>query len=112
MTSCRTFASSLLLASSLGTLAAPAVAAPQDCGPAGMRGAWAYRGERMAQHHQRLHDALKLTPEQEGAWKKLMDSQHPMAGMQPGKPTTGQSSRPRNGGQDGGTYARATVADV
>ncbi len=85
MTSYRTFASSLLLASSLGALAAPAVAAPQDCGPAGMRGAWEYRGERMAQHHQQLHDALKLTPEQEGAWKKLIDSQHPMARMQPGK---------------------------
>jgi protein CpxP len=101
MTSYRTFASSLLLAATLGTLVAPVGAAPQDCGPAGMRGAWEYRGERMAQHHQQLHDALKLTPEQEGAWKKLMDSQHPMARMQPGKADDlGEADDPGTGGQD------------
>ena len=29
------------------------------------------------QHHQQLHDALKLTPEQEPGWKKLMESEQP-----------------------------------
>jgi protein CpxP len=76
---------SILLASILGVIAAPAVAAPSDCGPPGMRGDfWEYRVERMAQHHKMLHDALKLTPGQEGAWKKLMDSEHPMARPEPG----------------------------
>ena len=86
MTSYRTFVSSLLLVSSLGVLAAPVVAAPPDCSRTGMRGdAWEHRVERMAQQHQRLHDALKLTPEQDIAWKKLMDPQHPMARMEPAK---------------------------
>lgn len=85
MTNYRTLASSILLMSSLGVLATPAVAAPMDCGPAGMRGEfWEYRGERMAQQ-QKLHDALKLTPDQDGAWKKLMDSEHPMTKPEPRK---------------------------
>ena len=84
MTNYRTLASSILLASSLGILATPAMAAPPDCGPAAMRGDfWEYRGERMAQHHKTLHDALKLTPDQDLAWKKLMDSEHPMAKPEP-----------------------------
>ena len=87
MTNYRTFASSILLASSLGILATPAMAAPPDCGPAAMRGDfWEYRGERMAQHHKTLHDALKLTPDQDIAWKKLMDSEHPMAKPEPRNP--------------------------
>jgi protein CpxP len=86
MTRYRNFVSSILLVSSLGVLAAPVAAAPPDCSRAAMRGdIWEHRVERMAQHHQRLHDALKLTPEQDSAWKKLMDSQHPMARMEPGK---------------------------
>ena len=86
MTSYRTFVCSMLLVSSLGVLAAPVVAAPPDCSRMGMRGdAWEHRVERMAQQHQRLHDALKLTPEQDIAWKKLMDPQHPMARMEPAK---------------------------
>jgi Spy/CpxP family protein refolding chaperone len=48
-------------------------------GMGGMGGArWEHRADRMAQHHKMLHEALKLTPEQEGPWKKLMDSEHPM----------------------------------
>ncbi len=86
MTSYRTFASSLLLASSLGILAAPVLAAPKDCGPVGMHGDWEHRDERMAQHHKQLHDALKLTPDQEGAWKKFIDSEPPMAKAEPVKP--------------------------
>lgn len=80
MTSYHTFVSSILLVSSLGVMAAP-----QDCGPMTTRGDfWEYRVERMAQQHKQLHDALKLTPDQEGAWKKLMDSEHPMARMEAG----------------------------
>jgi protein CpxP len=82
----RRFVSSVLLVSSLGFLSPSAVAAPKDCGPTGMRGEfWEHRGERMAQHQQKLHDALNLTPDQEGAWKKLMDSERPMARPEPGK---------------------------
>jgi Spy/CpxP family protein refolding chaperone len=40
----------------------------------------------MEQHHMKLLAALKLTPDQEGAWKKLMDSEQPMAGPQPANP--------------------------
>lgn len=32
--------------------------------------------ERMKQHQQRVHDALKLTPQQQGAWTKFQES-HP-----------------------------------
>lgn len=35
--------------------------------------------ERMKQHQQRLHDTLKLTPQQEPAWTKFQES-HPFAG--------------------------------
>ena len=87
MTNCRSFVSSILLASSLGCIAPPAGAAPPDCGPAGTRGDfWEHRVERMAQHHQKIHDALKLTPDQEVAWRKFLDSEHPMAKPEPGKP--------------------------
>lgn len=83
MTTYRTLASSLLLASSLGFVAAPAFAMPQDCGPKGARGEfWEHHSERMQQHHNKLHAALKLTPEQEIAWKKMMDSKQPMAKME------------------------------
>ena len=34
--------------------------------------------DRMKMHQQRLHDALKLTPQQEGAWSKFQES-HPFA---------------------------------
>jgi protein CpxP len=78
----RTFVSSILLVSSLGVMAAP----QQDCGPMTTRGDFReYRVERMAQHQKQLHDSLKLTPDQEGAWQKLMDSMHPVAGMESGK---------------------------
>jgi len=86
MTSYRTLAASILLASSLGVLAAPAVAAAQERAPAEARSDFfEHRAERMEQHHQKLHAALKLTPDQEGAWKKLMDSERPGAKAEPGK---------------------------
>ena len=53
-----------------------------------MRGGdfWEHRVERMAQQHKKLRDALKLTPDQDSAWKKLMGSEHPMARAKSGKP--------------------------
>lgn len=68
-------ASSLLLASILGLIAAPVLAGPHECGPQGAD----YRAERMQQHQQKLHDLLKLTAEQETAWKKLTASESAMS---------------------------------
>lgn len=73
-----------LIAGLTVTLLAPlsALAHPDDCGPmAGpymenMRGD---RAERMQMRQTQLHDALKLTPEQEGAWKKYAESMRPPA---------------------------------
>lgn len=85
MTSYRILVSSILLASSLGVVAAPLVADPQNCGPMGPRSKnWEHRAGNIEMHHQKLHAALKLMPEQEGAWKKLMDSEPPMAKVAPG----------------------------
>lgn len=72
---------SLLLVSGLAA-ALPASAQPGDCGP---MGGWErygeQRGARFEQRQKGLHDALKLTPEQEPAWQKFAAS---MRG--PGKP--------------------------
>lgn len=35
------------------------------------------RAERLQEHRNRLHDALKLTSEQEGAWKKFTEATAP-----------------------------------
>ena len=87
MTSYRTLVSSVLLVSSLGFVAVPALAARQDCGPGGARGEFMeHHAKQMEQHHKKLHAALKLTADQETAWKKLMDSEQPMAKMPPAKP--------------------------
>lgn len=75
---------SLLLATGLGAfLAAPSFA---DGGCGGMGGS--HHGEQHAKHqeahHKMLHDALKLTAEQEPGWKKLMESeQHKPSTAQP-----------------------------
>lgn len=83
----RTLLSSALLAASLGFAAAPAFANPQDCGPMWAPGEFrGHRAEQMEQHHKKLHALLKLTPEQEGAWKKMVDSEQAMPRMAPGKP--------------------------
>lgn len=83
MTRYRTLVSSVLLASSLGFVAAPAFANRQDCGSMGARGEFRefreHRAEHMEKHHKKLHAALKLTPEQEDAWKKMLDAEQPMA---------------------------------
>lgn len=84
MTGYRILVSSILLASSLGVVAAPPVAGPPNCGPMGPRGEnWEHRAGSIEMHHQKLHAALKLKPEQEGAWKKLMDSEPAMAKARP-----------------------------
>lgn len=75
----RTLVPSLLLASLLGFAAAPTVAATHKCAPSEARGDFMeHRTKHMEQHHERLHAALNLTPAQEGAWTKLMDSEHTM----------------------------------
>jgi Spy/CpxP family protein refolding chaperone len=87
MTRYRTLVSSVILASGLGLVAAPSLAAHRDCGPDRTRGEFMEHGTKhMEQHHMKLLAALKLTPDQEGAWKKLLDSEQPMARKEPANP--------------------------
>lgn len=74
-----TLASPMILALMFGLFSLPAIAAPLDCGPWG----YEYRAERMGQFHQKLHDDLKLNPDQELAWKKMVASERPMAWSKP-----------------------------
>jgi len=80
----RHLAHQMLLAAGLGAvLAAPAFAEP-DCLPMAGHGIHQeHYAKQMEQHHKQLHDALKLTAEQEPGWKKLMDSEQlkPAAGV-------------------------------
>lgn len=70
--------SSVLLASSLAGFAVPSIAAPYECGGKHEHGVFfEHRGERMEQHQKKLLEALKLTPEQEPAWKKFVASEGP-----------------------------------
>lgn len=72
----------LVLGISAAALSVPSFAQRGGCvgdGPMAGRYADGQFGERMKQHQQRLHDALKLTPQQEGAWTKFQES-HPFAG--------------------------------
>jgi Spy/CpxP family protein refolding chaperone len=86
MTSYRTLVSSILLASSLGFVAAPALASHKGCGPKEANGdMMEHHAKHMEQHHKKLHAALKLTSDQEAAWTKLMDSEHSMAKAEPMK---------------------------
>ncbi len=78
MSSYRRLAQSVLLATGLGAFLAPPVFADSGCGAMGGREAHhEHHGKKMEQHHQQLHDSLKLTPEQEPGWKKLMESEQP-----------------------------------
>ncbi|HMV63086.1 MAG TPA: Spy/CpxP family protein refolding chaperone [Rhodocyclaceae bacterium] len=72
-------APSLLFTLLAGSLALPALA-DMPCGPMGgpMAPPGASRDNRMERHtlhHAHLHEALKLTPEQEPAWQALMASE-------------------------------------
>ncbi|HSG22623.1 MAG TPA: hypothetical protein VLA64_06640, partial [Azonexus sp.] len=72
MNGCRRLAQSVLLATGLGTFSVGPAFAESGCGPMGGREAHhEQHGKMMEQHHKQLHDALKLTPEQEPGWKKL-----------------------------------------
>jgi Spy/CpxP family protein refolding chaperone len=78
MNATRKILAALTLASSAAFVALPALAHPDDCMGGGMggHGRMSERmGERMKQHEQRVHDALKLSPEQEKAWAKFQESQ-------------------------------------
>ncbi|MBS1189395.1 MAG: hypothetical protein H6R10_1187 [Rhodocyclaceae bacterium] len=83
----RNLVTGLLLAGSMMAVAAPALAHRGDCGA---MGGWdnfqGQRAERMQQHRKALHDALKLTPDQEPAWKKFTESMQPMARPDRGQP--------------------------
>lgn len=73
----RTLARTLLLATGLGAFAAAPAFADTGC-PAMMEGHemhYERHAKRMEEHHKQLHDALKLTAEQEPGWKKLMESE-------------------------------------
>lgn len=90
MNTYRRLAQSLLLATGLGAfLATPAFAEP-NCGAMVGHEAHAEQQAKMIeQHHKQLHDALKLTAEQEPGWKKLMDSEQ-------AKPSTSGATKPED----------------
>ena len=73
----KTLIAALLMGSGASTFAGLSYAQRGDCmggGPMmGERGQ-NMRGERQQMHQQRLHDALKLTTAQEGAWTKFQES--------------------------------------
>lgn len=72
----------LVLGASAAVLSAPSFAQRGGCwgdGPMGGRYAEGRFADRMKMHQQRLHDALKLTPQQEPAWNTFQES-HPFAG--------------------------------
>ena len=73
MNSYRNAVQTFLLAAGVGVFAAGPVMADPGCDH--MRGNTERHAKMMEQHHTQLHDALKLSAEQEPAWKKLMDSE-------------------------------------
>ncbi|MEY2633748.1 MAG: hypothetical protein RIR00_2402 [Pseudomonadota bacterium] len=92
MKTAKTLLSTLFLSAGLAA-ALPALAFQGDCGPGGpgaggpgMMGMEGRGGdmrermqERMTAHRQKVHDALKLTPDQETAWKKYSETMQPPA---------------------------------
>jgi Spy/CpxP family protein refolding chaperone len=84
MTSYRKFVQSLFLAAGLGAFVAGSAMAEPGCDHKG--GHSERHAKMMEQHHNQLHDALKLTTEQEPAWKKLMDSEQPRPALSGGQP--------------------------
>jgi Spy/CpxP family protein refolding chaperone len=83
MTSYRKLVQSFLLAAGVCTFAVGPAMADHGCDHMG--GHSGHHEKMMEQHHTQLHDALKLTAQQEPAWKKLMDSEQPMPSAQGGK---------------------------
>lgn len=78
---------SLLLASGLAVAALPVPAEPSNCSPMGNWDKFhEQRAGRIEQHQKRLHDALKLTPDQEGAWQKFTESMRTGARPERGNP--------------------------
>ena len=75
----------LIFAAGLGAMAASPVFAKLGCDGSGHE-SHHQQGKQMEQHHHQLHQALKLTAEQEPAWKKLMDSEQPKREMAEAKP--------------------------
>lgn len=79
MTATKKLLAALLVASGTAFVALPSLAhSPDGCrgmGPMGGERAQGRMGERMKQHQQRIHDALKLSPEQEKAWTKYQEAQ-------------------------------------
>jgi len=74
----RRLARSVLLATGLGAFLAGSAFADPGCDSMGGHEAHQqHHGKMLEQHHKQLHDALKLTPEQEPAWKKLIESEQP-----------------------------------
>lgn len=72
-----------LAAIGLGTLPAPALA-DTGCGPMGAgSGKFA---ERIEKRQTELHDKLKLTSEQEAAWKKFSEKMKPESRNRPDQP--------------------------
>lgn len=67
---------SLLLATGLGAIFAGPAFADAGCGTKGGHARHhEQHAKHMEQHHKMLHDALKLSADQEPAWKTLMDSE-------------------------------------
>lgn len=78
MNSYRKLAQSVLLATGLGAFLAGPVFADRGCGAmGGYEAHHEHHSKMIEQHHKQVHDALKLTPEQEPGWKKLMESEQP-----------------------------------
>lgn len=91
MSSYRKVAQSFLLIAGLGAFAAGPVMADPGCGYMGaQRGGYQgahqeHHAKMMEQHHKQLHEALKLTPEQEPAWNKLMETEKPRPAQSDGQ---------------------------
>lgn len=71
---------SVLIATSLGSSLALACG-PRDHGPMGGEVMQKRMAERMEQHQKALHDALKLSGDQEAAWNAYVARMKPGSGM-------------------------------
>lgn len=78
MNSYRKLIPSLLLAAGAATLFTGNALADDGCDRMSGHDHHERHAKHMEQHHKMLHEALKLTAEQEPGWKKLIDSEQPM----------------------------------